>query len=214
MSFVRFMLYIEPQDRACLAAMKVCSNIKEPVYIIDVRKLQPRPVWLKGYPSLLDRKHNYLYQGSKCIEFLQRIEIHAPIERPETHMVHLPLNPQHIIIPIIPARSTNTVAAIIEEIPEVKYSQPQSHSVQLPSTAPPSVIRPSIIPELSSIPSVVPETAASISISPESGAQSSVTFGKIQELVSETDEIDTEQKPEDKPEDKPEPSKCVRSSLG
>uniref|UniRef100_A0A6C0BMW7 Uncharacterized protein n=1 Tax=viral metagenome TaxID=1070528 RepID=A0A6C0BMW7_9ZZZZ len=121
MSF-RFLLYVEPTNRACLAAMKICANIKEPIYILDVRKLDPVPGWLNGYPSLLDRQRNYLYQGTKCITFLQKLERQLPVRPPEPRMTRLPLNPQHIIIPMLPLpqRHHNSSATIVEEIPDAR----------------------------------------------------------------------------------------------
>lgn len=72
LDYKQFVLYIIPTDQNCFKIMELAFLLQEVVHVEDIQKLQSRPAWLKGVPTLVHIKSMKPLYGSEAFATLDR----------------------------------------------------------------------------------------------------------------------------------------------
>ena len=81
----QFVLYAIPDERNSKKALYLSRPLVDQVF--DPLRMRKRPSWLSGVPTIVDLKTKAVYEGTKCLLYMQkrnnseRIEITQPAEK-------------------------------------------------------------------------------------------------------------------------------------
>lgn len=81
LAFKRWLLYVLPDERACIAAMQLVVQIESDVHITNLATVprDKRPAWLTGVPTLVDLQGQLKYEGTAALEQLQQYVAAEPL---------------------------------------------------------------------------------------------------------------------------------------
>lgn len=81
LAFKRWLLYVLPDNRPCIAAMQLAVQVEADVHITNLATVPraKRPTWLTGVPTLVDLVNQLKYEGTPALEQLQRYVAAEPL---------------------------------------------------------------------------------------------------------------------------------------
>lgn len=79
--YKRWLLYVLPENPACVAAMKFTVQIESDCLVSNVANIPKtkRPSWLTGVPTLLDLRDKKKYEGTAVLEMLEATVVSEPL---------------------------------------------------------------------------------------------------------------------------------------
>jgi len=79
--YKRWLLYVLPDNPACVAAMKYTVQIESDCLVSNVANIpkSKRPSWLTGVPTLLDLRDKKKYEGTAVLEMLEATVVSEPL---------------------------------------------------------------------------------------------------------------------------------------
>jgi len=85
--YKRWLLYVLPENPACIAAMKLIVQIESDCVLSNVANIpkSKRPGWLVGVPTLLDLRDKKKYEGTAVLELLEATVVSEPLPANAMH---------------------------------------------------------------------------------------------------------------------------------
>ena len=82
MADIQYILYALPLDTPSLKALRLAATTGVDIKVCNVKLLQTVPDYLTGVPTLLDRRKNTIFMGTKCLRALSHMRTIARASPP------------------------------------------------------------------------------------------------------------------------------------